>query len=252
MRLPQRPANIPVAVVIVFAALMIWSRGLVADTVPGRAEVRAVKGTATYSTNGGPAKPLRVGMILRSGSTVRTGSNSMVDLFLGVSAGVVRVAENSTVAFDKLTLTDTGTDTAVEVQVHLSEGEMYFKVNKLSKASRYEIKMPTGVAGIRGTKGCLSFRQTGGRKPPITLLEGRLVYIHVPPGGEPVEHTLNAPPAVYFSPVGGVQEAPEDLVTEVTKELDAAEKRGTPASFPPPTQNKQQPEPFVSPNHSGG
>lgn len=245
MRLSQHPANILVAVAILLAVLMC-SAPVLSETVPGRAEVRGVKGTATYSTNGGPTKPLRVGMILRSGSTIRTGSNSTVDLFLGVSAGIVRVAESSTVAFDKLTLTDTGADTAVEVQLHLPDGEMYFKVNKLSKASRYEIKMPTGVAGIRGTKGCLSFRQTGSRKPPITLLEGRLVYIHVPPGGEPMEQILNAPPAVYFSPVGGVQEAPEDLVNEVTKELQAA-----PVAFPPPAQNKQQPEPFVSPNHSG-
>jgi hypothetical protein len=246
MRLSQLPPNTPVAIIILFAALM-YSAPVLAETVPGRAEVRAVKGTASYSTNGGPTKPLRVGIILRSGSTIRTGSNSTVDLFLGVSAGIVRVVENSTVGFDKLTLTDTGADTAVEVQLHLPEGEMYFKVNKLSKASRYEIKMPTGVAGIRGTKGCLSFRRAGSRKPPITLLEGRLVYIHVPPGGEPVEHILNAPPPVYFSPVGGVQEAPEDLVTEVTKEL-----KDTAAPFPPPTQNRQQPEPFVSPNRSGG
>jgi hypothetical protein len=249
MRPSPLPANILVASSLLFAAFLFSSAAL-ADTVPGRAEVRAVKGTATYSTNGGPAKPLRVGMILRSGSTVRTGSNSTVDLFLGVSVGIVRVAENSTVAFDKLTLTDTGADTAVEVQLHLPDGEMYFKVNKLSKASRYEIKMPTGVAGIRGTKGCLSFRQAGNLKPPITLLEGRLVYVHAPPSGEAATHTLNAPPAVYFSPVVGVQDAPEELVNEVTKELNAAEKKLVP--FPPPTRNKQQPEPFVSPNNSGG
>ena len=252
MRLSQRPPSILVAVFILLAGFVFSSRILAADTVPGRAEVRGVKGSATYSTNGGPAKPLRVGVILRSGYTIRTGSNSTVDLFLGVSAGIVRVAENSTVAFDKLTLTDTGADTAVEVQMHLPDGEMYFKVNKLSKASRYEIKLPTGVAGIRGTKGCLSFRRAGSLKPPITLLEGRLVYIHVPPGGEPVEHTLNAPPAVYFTAVGGVQEAPEELVNDVTKELDAAEKKAAPRPFPPPTRNKQQPEPFVSPNNTGG
>ena len=252
MRLAQRPPSILVAVFILLAAFVFSSRVLAADAVPGRAEVRGVKGTATYSTNGGPAKPLRVGMILRSGSTIRTEANATVDLFLGVSTGVVRVGENSTVAFDKLTLTDTGTDTAVEVQLQLSEGEMYFKVNKLSKASRYEIKMPNGVAGIRGTKGCLSFRQAGSPKPPITLLEGRLVFIHVPPGGEPVEHTLNAPPPVYFTAVGGVQEAPAELVDAVTKELDAAEKKAVPLPFPPPTRNKQQPEPFVSPNNTGG
>jgi len=239
-----------VVVAIWFAASVLSLRAS-GDTVPGRAEVRAIKGTATYSTNGGPARPLRVGMVIRSGSTIRTGANSTVDLFLGVSTGIVRVAEKSTVAIDKLTLTDTGADTAVEVQLHVPEGEMYFNVNKLSKASRYEIKMPTGVAGIRGTKGCLSFRQAGNQKPPITLLEGRLVFVHVPPGGEPARHTLSAPPAVYFSAVGGIQPAPAALVNEVTKELDSAQKAAA-APFPPPTRNKQAEEPFVSPNKTGG
>jgi hypothetical protein len=111
--------------------------------------------------------------------------------------------------------------------------------------------MPTGVAGIRGTKGCFSFRRAGNQKPPITLLEGRLVFVHVPPGGEPARHTLNAPPAVYFSPVGGIQPAPDALVNEVTKELDAAQKAAA-RPFPPPTRNKQEPEPFISPNNTSG
>jgi hypothetical protein len=237
-----------VAIWFVASVSSLWASG---NTVPGRAEVRAIKGTATYSTNGGPARPLRVGMIVRSGSTIRTAANSTVDLFLGVSAGIVRVAEKSTVAFDKLTVTETGADTAVEVQLHVPDGEMYFNVNKLSKASRYEIKMPTGVAGIRGTKGCLSFRQAGNQKPPITLLEGQLAFVHVPPGGEPVQHRLNAPPAVYFTAVGGVQPAPDALVNEVTKELDSAQKAAV-RPFPPPTRNKQEPEPFVSPNNTSG
>ncbi len=238
-----------VAVIILFATLTI-SSSVLAGAVPGRAEVRAVKGTATYSTNGGPAKPLKVGMILRSGSTIKTGSSSTVDLFLGVSAGVVRVAEDSTVSFDKLTLTDTGADTAVEVQLHLPDGEMYFKVNKLSKASRYEIKMPNGVAGIRGTKGCFSFRQAGNQKPPITLLEGELIFVHSPAGGQATSYTLSAPPAVYFTAVDGVQQAPETLVDEVTKEVAAAEKKATPVTLPPP--KRQATEPFISPNTTGG
>ena len=83
------------------------------------------------------------------------------------------------------------------------------------------------------------------------LLEGRLVFVHVPPGGEPAQHTLSAPPAVYFSAVGGVQPAPDALVNEVTMELDSAQK-ATARAFPPPTRNKQEPEPFVSPNNTSG
>ena len=245
MRLSQVPANRLVAYLLLLVALVI-SPLASAGTIPSRAEVRAVIGTATYATNGGPAKPLREGMILRSGSTIRTGSNSTVDVFLGVSAGVIRLAENSTVSFDKLTLTQTGADTAVEVQLHLPDGEMYFNVNKLSKASRYEIKMPNGVAGIRGTKGCFSSRQLGNVKPPIVVLTGTVTFAHVGPDGAVNVHTLNAPPATYFSADGVVKQAPPELVDSVTKEVEAVVNGSTVVPVPPQTK---QIEPFISPNH---
>src|SRR5262245_33767724 len=122
-------------------SLLLASQSTSAQPQPGQAEVRAVKGKATYTTNGVDAMPLRVGTMLRSASTINTGPESTVDLFLGISAGVVRVGENTTLSLDKLTITDTGADTAVEVQLNLPDGDMYFNVNKLSKASRYEIKM---------------------------------------------------------------------------------------------------------------
>ena len=123
------------------------------QTMPGKAEVRAVSGTATYSVGGAPGQPLKVGLVLGTGTTIKTGPDSTVDLFLGNSAGVIRVADRSTLSLDKLALTDTGADTAVEVQLNLPDGQLFFNVNKLSQASRYEIKVPNGVAGIRGTKG---------------------------------------------------------------------------------------------------
>jgi hypothetical protein len=233
-----------VVAALVLVVLFVASPLTFAAPVPGRAEVRAIKGAAIYMTNGGPARPLKEGMILRSGSTIKTGSNSAVDLYLGVSAGVVRVGENSTVAFDKLTLEETGADTAVEVQLHLSNGEIYFNVNKLSKASRYEVKMPNGVAGIRGTKGCFSFRPSGGQKPPVVLLQGDILFIHAPAGGPMTTYPMNAPPAVYFSAIGGVQLAPAALRESVSKEVDAVTKRAVP---PPPPPSRQAVEPFLSP-----
>jgi len=194
----------------------------------GRAEVRAVQGTATYSAEGLPARSVKVGAVLTSGTVIKTDPGSSVDLFLGNSAGLVRLAENSTLSLDKLVLIDTGAETAVEVQLHVPEGEMYFNVNKLSKASRYEIKLPTGVAGIRGTKGSVSFRPGADQKPPVILLEGKLVFVHVPVGGALTTHVMSAPPAVYFSPTEGVKNAPLALQREVERELDDAERKQPP------------------------
>ena len=218
-----------------------------ATTIPGRAEVRSVKGTALWSTNDVLPMPLKVGTILRSGATITTGTNSAVDLFLGVSAGVIRIAESTTLSLDSLQITEMGADKKVEVQLDLPDGEMYFNVNKLSKASRYEIKMPTGVAGIRGTKGSFNTRP-GITKPPIVLLEGTLVFIHAKPNGQITTYTLKAPPAVSFTPEEGVKEASPAVVQVTVAQVESVTKTATPKSIPPPTKNTQQVEPVLT-NH---
>jgi len=212
-----------------------------------RAEVRAIKGKAFYSTNGGPAMPLKVGAILSSGATIQTGPDSTIDLFLGLSAGILRIAEKSTLSLDKLTLTDTGVDTAVEVQLNLPDGDMYFNVNKLSKASRYEIKMPNGVAGIRGTRGSFSSRPAGSPKPPVVLLEGKVVFVHAAADGQLSSYVMSAPPAVYFSTTDGVNQAPPGLVREVEKQLEESGKQGRNNAPPPQPSRDRTTEASLSP-----
>jgi hypothetical protein len=51
---------------------------------------------------------------------------------------------------DKLTLDRTGKDETSETQLNLSAGQMMSNTKKLSAQSRYEIKIPNGVASIRG------------------------------------------------------------------------------------------------------
>src|SRR5437867_3443943 len=117
MRLTQVLANRFLAAVCLFAAFSLQIPTS-AQTQPGRAEVRAFKGTVTYTTNGSGAKPLKVGTILSSGATLRTGPDSTVDLFLGSSAGILRIGEKTSLSVDKLALTETGADTVVEVQLN--------------------------------------------------------------------------------------------------------------------------------------
>lgn len=246
MKLLQILAQRFAALILLFALLgagtFAW-----AESFPGRAEVRAIKGTATYTTNNGPARPLKVGAVLTSATTIKTGPQSTVDLFLGSSAGVIRVAENSTLSLDKLTITDTGAETAVEIQLNLPDGDMYFNVNKISKASRYEIKMPNGVAGIRGTKGSFSFRPTGATKPPVVLVDGKLIFIHAPAGGAMTSYLMSAPPPVYFSATEGIQPAPQELIVTVDNQLADIGAKEPPNSPPPPPPDNPPIEPVMSP-----
>src|SRR5262249_32289923 len=142
--------------------IIIWTTALAtvavistayAQAQQGKAEVTSVVGTAEYSTDGGAFMQLKAGTILRSGSQVRTGGGSHVDLALGKNNGVLRVSESTTVALDKLTISDTGVDRVIDTQMNLKEGHILGNAfDKMAPASKYEIKTPNGVAGIRGTK----------------------------------------------------------------------------------------------------
>jgi len=205
-----------------------------AQTAPGKVEVRAIKGSALYSVSGGPVASLKVRAVLGAGTIIKTAADSTVDLFLGNSAGVVRIIENSTLGLDKLLITNTGADTVIENQLNLPEGTMLFNVNKLSAASKYEVKLPNGVAGIRGTKGRLSSNAF------IVLIDGALVYVHVPQGGNPTPYSLSAPPPVYFSPAEGVKPAPESLIAEVNRQF-GPQGEGFPELVIPPARGLDDP-----------
>jgi len=213
----------------------------------GKAEVRGIIGNnATYSPGpGAPLAPLKVGTMLYSGATIKTGGGSVVDLFLGNSAGFVRVTENSTLVLDKLAFTDTGADTVVEVQLNLPDGTILGNVNKLSAASKYEVKVPNGVAGIRGTR----FRISSSAY--VVLLDGSLIMVYVPQNGQPTPYPLFGPPAQYFSPVDGVKEAKPELITTVIQEGGGVlgPTGPGPAGVNPPTKtaNPSDPLPFVPP-----
>lgn len=227
-----------VRLLAVAVGVLAFASASYAQTYVGKVEVRGVGGNAFASTGpGAPMMPLKSGDVLGPGATIKTSKASHVDLFLGKSAGTLRLAEDTTMSLDKFTITDTGADTVVDVQWNLPEGTALGQVNKLAGASKYEIKLPNGVAGVRGT----TFRISSSAY--IVVTEGTVIFVYVPPGGQPTPYTLVGPPAVYFSPIEGVKPAPEDLVREVLGQrgqtlIDG--KPGAPATVP----FKQ---PFVSP-----
>jgi hypothetical protein len=227
MKYTKRLANTLVAISAALAFILVGA-SLHAQPAAGKAEVKTVIGTAYYSAAPGAAmEPLKEGVVLGQGAVIKTSGASVVDLFLGKSAGMVRLTENTTLALDKLTLTDTGADTVIEVQLNLTEGTIVGDVDKLATASKYEIKVPNGVAGIRGTQYRISASSL------IVLVRGSLVFVYVAPGGSPTPYTLLAPPGVYFSPIEGVKPAPPELINEVIGQMPGRRPLGPPGGQPP-------------------
>src|SRR5439155_5829516 len=116
--------------------------------------------------------------VLLSGSTIKTGAGSQVKLNMGLNGEGVVVTENSTLAIDKLTFEKTGADTVAETQLDLKVGRILGDIKKTSPASRFEIKTPTGVAGIRGTK--FDIAANGVTK----VKDGCVVVVYVDPSGQ--------------------------------------------------------------------
>ena len=191
---------------IICGLALAMASNLAAQTVSqGRAKVVRIKGFARFTTGNNVWQPLKVGETLRPGSVIQTGieKGSFVDLVLGdgnapVSAvgpaltsskayyqpsaeqNIVRVWENSLLGIDKLTSMETGADTVTETQLDLQAGRIFGSVKKMSAASKYEVKIPSGVAGIRGTVYEISAE---GR---IRVAAGLVVLAFVGPDGQTI------------------------------------------------------------------
>jgi hypothetical protein len=162
----------------------------------GTAKVVHIKGNARYSLGNDVWEPLKVGTVLRAGSVVQTENKPgvYVDLALygsqgagftggnmGASRGayqpaaaqnMVRLLENSQLGIDKLSTMQTGAETVTDTQLDLKKGRVMGNVKKLSAASKYEVKLPNGVAGIRGTTYLLT---TDGM---VDVLDGSVVVAY--------------------------------------------------------------------------
>jgi len=141
-------------------------------------KVVRIKGAARYSTGNNVWQPLAIGQVLKAGTLIQTAADSHVDLVLGEagkvspvravanpSSGggggggyqpkaeqdVVRIQADTVLALDKLSVIDTGTDKVTDTQLDLRSGKIFGTVKKMNATSRYEIKLPNGVAGVRGT-----------------------------------------------------------------------------------------------------
>ncbi|HEU0011483.1 MAG TPA: hypothetical protein VFT34_16810 [Verrucomicrobiae bacterium] len=208
--------RIPLKTLAVSLLLLGLMAGI-ADGVAAAAEAKApllgLLGTAEYSRAGGPFVPVKKGAVFAVGDVIKTERGSAVDIFFGPLAGTVRLTESTTLVIEKSAVAEGQLGAATfELNLSLREGEILGRVERHGGGSRFQVKLPAGLAGI--VEGQFRIDARG----YVVLLDGKAGYVHIPASGEPVSHTLQAPPATYFSPVEGVQPAPVELVREVTNQ----------------------------------
>lgn len=159
------------------------------DTKQGVATVVRVKGQASYTLGGNDEwHPLVAGKVLNPGAAIKTGPDTTVDVVLGkavempqaapvpnrvtqaadpnvrgmvgfkpsVQQNIIRLSGDTTVKIDTLTISDTGVDTVSDTELDLQKGRIFYSVKKLSAESKYLVKIPNGIAGVRGSQGFIS------------------------------------------------------------------------------------------------
>jgi hypothetical protein len=159
------------------------------DTKQGVATVVRVKGLASYTLGGNDVwHPLVAGKVLNPGAAIKTGPDATVDVVLGkavempqahpvpdrvtlapdsevrgmvgykpsVQQNIIRLSGDTTVKIDILTVSDTGVDTVSDTELDLQNGRIFYSVKKLSAESKYLVKIPNGIAGVRGSQGFIS------------------------------------------------------------------------------------------------
>jgi hypothetical protein len=172
------------------------------------AKVVRLKGEARYSTGGNDWHTIHVGDVLKPGTVIQTASSSRLDLVLGngaapvaqagasssslsyqpsVEQNIVRIWDNTLVGIDKLSETHTGADVVTETQLDLKAGRITGSVKKMSAASKYEVKIPTGVAGIRGTVFDISADGV------VKVLSGSVVLAYVGPNSSVMTQVVTGP-----------------------------------------------------------
>jgi hypothetical protein len=177
---------------------------------PNVAKVIRLKGNARYATANNVWQPLQVGDVLHSGAIIQTAADSRVDLVLGnpdavaykpkygepapdggisekaVDQDFVRVFENSVMAIDKLLVANTGVAPITETQLDVRAGHIFGTVKKLSAGSKYEIKIPNAIAGIRGTIYSISADGV------VSIMVGSSGVAYSVPGGNIVTQVVNS------------------------------------------------------------
>ncbi len=204
----------------------------------GRAVVRTVHGTASYSDQGGQWQPLKTGQALSPGATVKTGVDGMVDLFLGDNGPSVHLFDSTTLGLDRLQVERTGPDAVIETQLNLTSGTIRGEVRHLSAASKYEVKTPNVVVGVRGTKYQISANGV------VSVIEGSVVVVYINPSTQQMStHTVGSgqtfvPPLNPAAPGA----TPTLRPTRPGDIIEVTEPTTTPSLVVVPT-----PEVFVSP-----
>jgi hypothetical protein len=224
---------------VVGVGLMLASFASLADNDrQGVVTLVSLVGRAAYSLDGGHTWiPAVIGKELSPGALIRTEDKSMLSVLIGesmadkniqmlqtmnrhapapnlppqIEKNIIVLRPNSILGVDKLVVPDTDPTVVSDCELDLKKGKLYASVKKVSPSSEYLVKVPNGVAAVRGTEFLLSADGNGGDLCQvisgtvwlsITVLDSNGNPIMGPNGSPaaPVQFSIGAGEEINISP----------------------------------------------------
>ena len=150
----------------------------------GHATVKAVHGTVDYQINDGQWMSVKPFMTLAAGAIIRTGPESYADVSVNGQSSAVRIDAESKLEIASMFYVGSQREGDKETLLDLKTGSILGNVKKITANSRYEIKTPHGVAGIRGTdfQVTVVLRPDGNYQVTFTSVTGQVIVSAVVAG----------------------------------------------------------------------
>jgi hypothetical protein len=106
--------------------------------------VLAVGDQSTYDQKGGSFERLRVGQVLTQSAVIRSGKDTVIDLFLRRWGTTVRLMPGSELALEKMSRRTANTVASLETHLDLREGRIFCFIRIPVPESTFEVKTKAG------------------------------------------------------------------------------------------------------------
>jgi hypothetical protein len=172
-----------------FASMLVAAEA----TRDGKAIVRSIHGDVTYQAEGGEFKKLRTNMELGPKTLLQSGADGVAYLQVNGYTSTVKLTENTKVTLAEMEQMGGMVGGDSKTNLKLDKGTVLGSVRKLSANSTYEVAVPNGVAGIRGTdfSVTVTVNANGSFTVDFRSVTGQLLCSVTPIGGGPGPNQQN-------------------------------------------------------------
>jgi len=178
-----------------------------------KAKASDVHGNVQYRVADGPWMAVHNGDEFDGQTTIKTsGPDAVVNLKIEHNKSGVRVMPNTVMKIENLSFVG-GADGDSDTMLNLQSGTIVGSVEKLSRASHYEIRTPNGVAGIRGTDWAITVEPLadGTFRVTFTTIKGEVIAAALVAGSDtPITKVLGT--GESWTPPGDVNQTVPELL----------------------------------------